>query len=582
MSSPLSLFFTHSSPETSGEHQEAPREVQRAKPRRQRRASYTWHPLTGDMEWEGEGLVPLGVPASRRLNTIAGFKALIVPEHLTRWHETVLAVPSDRASVTNAGTAYRVEYRFTPSGRPGDASIWIEESGRCWFGADGKPARVRGTCRLVTTDYLETRRRMSASSKETDQDANRIRLFEQLQIAIERSVALRQPCAFLLVSVDTLAAINSKFGFDIGDEVLGAVERILSTKLREGDVLGRYSPHKFGILINDCSQTALGIVSRRLIDAVKAARLETSVCQLTTSISIGAVSIPEYAATVPETLSRALEAHDEAQGMTGNALVIFNPSSARETPRQRNARVAGSIFDAIDEKRMLFVLQPIIDAATGKAEMFECLLRMRTQEGTLVSAGEFIGIAEELRLVRLIDHHTLELAVDLLKTHPHLKLSLNVSGLTVTDHDWIVALYRLTNNQRSILNRLMIEITETAMLEGLEAAKAFVDVLRDIGCKVAIDDFGAGYTSIRHLREITVDVLKIDGEFVKRLPADEQGAVFVKSMVDIAKSLNVKTVAEWVPNAEAADLLKSIGVDYLQGFHFGEPFIPEDLTKRYA
>ncbi len=281
-------------------------------------------------------------------------------------------------------------------------------------------------------------------------------------------------------------------------------------------------------------------------------------------------------------LSRALEALDEAEAGSDGKLVVYSASGSLETPHQRNARVTGSIFDAIDDKRMLFVLQPIIDAETGKAVMFECLLRMKTPDGQLVSASDFIGIAEELRLVRLIDHHTLELAVSLLKANPTLVLSLNVSGLTVTDHDWIVALYRLTGNQRSLLTRLMVEITETAILEGREAARAFVDVLRDIGCLVAIDDFGAGYTSIRHLREMPVDILKIDGEFVKGLPEDQQGFVFVKSMVEIAKSVGVKTVAEWVPNAAAVDMLKSIGVDYLQGFHYGEPFSPEELTKRYG
>ncbi len=104
----------------------------------------------------------------------------------------------------------------------------------------------------------------------------------------------------MLVSIDTLAQINSKFGFDIGDEVLGGVERILKAKLRDGDVIGRYSPHKFGIVVQDCSLGAIGIVARRLIDAVRASRLETSACQLTTTISVGAVSIPEHARPYPK------------------------------------------------------------------------------------------------------------------------------------------------------------------------------------------------------------------------------------------------------------------------------------------
>jgi EAL domain-containing protein (putative c-di-GMP-specific phosphodiesterase class I) len=125
--------------------------------------------------------------------------------------------------------------------------------------------------------------------------------------------------------------------------------------------------------------------------------------------------------------------------------------------------------------------------------------------------------------------------------------------------------------------RLMVEITETAMIHDLGRMSAFVDMLRDVGCTVAIDDFGAGYTSFSHLKKLRVDVLKIDGAFVKDLPNDHQGRVLIKSMIEMAKAFGLKTIAEWVGDAQTAQFLRDSGVTYLQGFLYGMPIAVDEL-----
>jgi EAL domain-containing protein (putative c-di-GMP-specific phosphodiesterase class I) len=145
---------------------------------------------------------------------------------------------------------------------------------------------------------------------------------------------------------------------------------------------------------------------------------------------------------------------------------------------------------------------------------------MERRDGSLVSAGEFVPIAEQLGLSRLIDRRTLELTVDLLKQHRDLTLSVNVSGLTCSDFEWLTALRRLTNDRPDMLRRLIVEITETAALEELDQSVNFVDTLNELGCRVAIDDFGAGYTSFKNLKLLNVDMVKIDGSFVKNLADD--------------------------------------------------------------
>ncbi len=200
---------------------------------------------------------------------------------------------------------------------------------------------------------------------------------------------------------------------------------------------------------------------------------------------------------------------------------------------------------------------------------------MEKVDGSLVSAGEFIPVAEQLGLARLIDRRTLELAIDLLRRHKDLTLSLNVSGLTCSDHEWLVALQRLTGGKRELTNRLIIEITETAAIQDLDQSINFVDTLKDMGCRVAIDDFGAGYTSFKNLKLLNVDMVKIDGAFVKNMADDTSDQIFIKTMIELAKTFGMETVAEWVGDERSAKMLAEAGITYLQGFYYGLPLDAE-------
>ena len=173
---------------------------------------------------------------------------------------------------------------------------------------------------------------------------------------------------------------------------------------------------------------------------------------------------------------------------------------------------------------------------------------------------------------------TLELSVTLLKRHPTLKISLNVSGLTCSDHEWLVTLQRLTGGRKELTNRMAIEITETAAIQDLDQSINFVDTLKELGCRVAIDDFGAGYTSFKNLKLLNVDMVKIDGAFVKNMVDDTSDQIFIKTMIELSNTFGLETVAEWVGDQEAADMLIKAGITYLQGFHYGLPFDSETYS----
>lgn len=542
--------------------------------------AYTWDITSDRLDWESNVKDVLGVTNLSDIASGSAFQLMIAPEHLARRHEAITGAVDPESS---RGVPYRVQYRFQPRGRRSESSIWLEDHGRWWPGPDGKAGRARGVIRVINDRYWEEQRLLHRSDHdELTGQLNRIRLTEALGAVIARAERTRQPCALLMAAVNNLAVINETFGFDIGDEVIGSTARVMREKLRGGDTLGRYSSNKFGIILNDCGPGAMRIAAERFMKAVRNATVRTTACQLSATISVGGVIIPDQAATVHQALSHALQALDRAKNKRFDCFMAYEPSPTRDTARRRNITIADEVISALEDGRMRLVLQPMVSAQTNKPAIYECLLRMAKPDGTVVSAGEFIPVAEQLGLSRLVDKRTLELAINLLKKHPSLTLSVNVSSLTASDHEWVVALHRLTGGRREITRRLIVEITETAAIHDLDQTIAFVDTLKELGCSVAIDDFGAGYTSFKNLKLLNVDMVKIDGAFVKDLKSDTSDQVFIKTMIELANTFKMETVAEWVGDEEAASFLKNAGITYLQGFLYGMPLSPEELDKELA
>jgi len=216
------------------------------------------------------------------------------------------------------------------------------------------------------------------------------------------------------------------------------------------------------------------------------------------------------------------------------------------------------------QDRLLFAFQPVVCAATGKVDYFECLLRMRDEEAGIVTGSEFITIVEGLGWIGLVDRYILKKTVQELAADPEVRLGINISGMTAGDRPWLRSLTSLLRHRRDIASRLVIEITETAR---------FVDTLRHTGCRVALDDFGAGHTSLRHLQILPVDIVKIDGSLVRNLTSKPQTRIFLRHLLGLINGFGLTTVAECVENAEDAALLQAEGIGYLQGHHFGRPTI---------
>ena len=245
-------------------------------------------------------------------------------------------------------------------------------------------------------------------------------------------------------------------------------------------------------------------------------------------------------------------------------------------------RTSDEIVSALNERRVPIAYEPVVETVSRKVAFHECLMRIRRTDGTVVTAHNIIPVAEQLGFVRLLDHRVLELVIAELVAAPDFRASLNVSPCSAIDPDWWSALNAHLRANPGVAERLTIEITETTAIDDIDDTRGFVARVKDLGCRIAIDDFGAGYTSFRNLRKLGVDMIKIDGAFVENMMRSADDDAFVLTLFDLARRLSLKTVAERVQDEAAAKILAECGCDYLQGQLIGLATLERPLIGRDA
>src|SRR6201996_1100045 len=443
-------------------------------------------------------------------------------------------------------------------------------------GEGGATTRLVGLMR-DTTERVHEVRRLSylATRDELTGHLNRNALREELAQAIESAKDEGRNCAFLVASIDRLAMINDGFGFDAGEEVIMGVGERLARTLRSSDIIGRIAGNKFGVILKNCRAPEIAVVAARLRSSVRANGIDTRSGTVAATCSVGAVWLPQAASTSQEAMLRAAQALARARANGRDGFAAYQPSPNRETGRLRMMQICDEVMLALKENRLKLAYQPILQARSRKVSHYECLIRMVKPDGSVLTAGHFVPAAEQMGIVHLVDRFALEATVTRLKAHQNLTLAVNVSGTAATDPVWLQSFVDYVRAEKDVAPRLIVELTETAALHHFEENAHFVSQLRELGVRVAIDDFGAGYTSFRNLQMLHVDTVKIDGSYVADLSQSPENQVFVRTLVGLARSFDIKTVAEWVGSDDDAALLQTFGVDYFQGFHFGEPVIDQ-------
>jgi len=470
------------------------------------------------------------------------------------------------------------EFEFEVASAMG--TVWFEMRGVRLPDKTGNCERLAGTVHIVTENRRELQRlTYLATRDELTGHLNRTSLRAELSRAIESATVEGRTCAYLVASIDRLAMINEAYGFGAADEVIVTVGERIAVNLKGTDVVGRTAGNKLGVILADCHEREMMLVADRLRSIVRGEVISTRGGTVSATISVGAVLLPSGASSSQEAMLRAEETLERARVGGRDGFAVYSKSPQRDMARLRLMTIADDVVAALNDNRLVFAYQPIVSAHTLQPEHYECLLRMKRLDGSIVAAGQFIPATEQLGIVRLVDRRALEITIAQLHAHPNITLAVNVSGTTASDPSWLESFIQYIRENESVAKRLIVELTETAALEAFEKSTRFISKLREMGCRVAIDDFGAGFTSFRNLQMLRVDMVKIDGAYVKGLAHSPDNQIFVRTLVDLAKNFNLQTVAEWVGSEEEADMLAGFGVDYFQGYHFGEPVLDPEWLK---
>ncbi len=461
------------------------------------------------------------------------------------------------------GVVYRTRYAADLAGR----KMWIEDAGRWFAGVDGRPASARGVLRLeraVKPDELSAR---------TGELCDRTALVERVELTLAEHLPAERVVVVLVAAIDELTRLNDDFGHEATDEIIGVVQERLRSVMRRRDHLVRYSGNRFAILLTGCPQNQVEAAARRFIKAVAQSAIETARGIALVRLRVGAAIAPSLSTHAGTLVAGAENALANAKAGAIDAAVIAKRSDMREPAVARQGFDLQAVA-ALNERRVQLALQPVVRARQRDTAFHEALLRVGQDEnGLFFAPAELIPLLERRGLIRLFDHRVLELAVDMLVGDPDLSLSVNVSPRSLADPEWLDAFLACTNTARGVAKRLIVEITETATIENPARIAKLLDKIKAQGARIAIDDFGAGHTSLRHLRTFPIDILKLDGAFTQNLRRSTDDRFYVRTLIDLARHLCVETVAEWVDDELQATMLTDWGVTYLQGHLIGKAAI---------
>ena len=397
---------------------------------------------------------------------------------------------------------------------------------------------------------------------------------EALTHAASQAQTEQKQGALMIVSLSNLAMVVDAVGREMAENaVLKLIEQINAT-LAADDCIERLHRDQLGIILStsslpDTHSTAMAI--HRIVQnfGLDKEAGDGPGDSLHLTCSIGSVDFPTSAEAALDIIDKAYIALHSNQ--TGVGHRSYQDSKESAALSRQNLGLANYLRRAIRDNKLRLAFQPIIEAKTGRVDHYEALLRVISEDGKISSAGPLIPVAEQMGLIDLIDHLVLDMVVQELEESRQVEIAFNVSNLTTENHLWLEQCRHMLRGRPEIASRITVEITETAAHRDLRNAAYFVASLQELGCKVALDDFGSGYTSFRQLKTLSVDIVKIDGAFIKDIVENPDSRLFVKTLLEFTQAYGLESVAEFVETGEIAKILMDLGVDMLQGYYFGKP-----------
>ena len=427
---------------------------------------------------------------------------------------------------------------------------------------------------------------------------NRARLIEELERATHFSERHQAPGVLVLIDVDQFKTLNDTYGHDTGDELLKSIADVLKSNTRGTDIVARLGGDEFAIVMQEIDEDKARDKVQRIMDVLSGLQVQCSETYVGCTASIGMVPFVGDADDAGNLMMRADMAMYRAKDLGRNRLYVIGEEDrdnsevmqAQKASQKEQLKWVDRLKISLDTGDFEVFYQPLVPHIPSDAPCFEALIRLRDEHGHLGAPGVFIDAAEHHGLIKQLDLKMIERCITeqiaMKAKGKHIRVSVNLSGKSLGDPQVIRQLRELINRYPQMEAKdFTFEVTETAALHDPKAGNSmdkiqeFIDSLRMMGFRFALDDFGTGFSSFNYIKHLNVDSIKIDGSFILPLEQSEQDQLFVKAIVDLARGLEMKTVAEFVENSSIMMILQEMGIDFVQGYHLSKP--SPDLDMLY-
>ncbi|MDQ2701118.1 MAG: EAL domain-containing protein, partial [Actinomycetota bacterium] len=408
---------------------------------------------------------------------------------------------------------------------------------------------------------------------------NRRRFERELEREVKMVKRFGGEGAILVLDIDNFKAINDSLGHRAGDEVISRVAQIVRDSLREVDIVARLGGDEFAVFIPDGDGPE---VASRLVDAVHDTVLAFGDRMVRTTVSVGIAPVNGHSVSDEELMIRADLAMYEAKAAGRDQFAVYRTGSGDARRATEGLRLSERIRTALTDDRLRVFAQPILDRRRNFVSQYELLVRMDGMDGGMVQPADFLPTADRFGLSTAIDRWMLERAVAILSDSTLLdsesSIQVNLSARSMVDPALCGVIERSLEEHAIDPWRLVIEVTETNVIDNMDQARIFATRLASFGCRFALDDFGAGFGSFYYLKHLPFEFLKIDGNFIRQLPANRTDQHMVEAIINLAHRLGKRTIAECVEDNETIDLLCGFGIDFIQGYHVGRPHPAEEMS----
>ena len=452
---------------------------------------------------------------------------------------------------------------------------WIGINARVVLDEAGTILAIRGTARDITEEQLATQRiEHLALHDSLTELPNR----HSLQRRIESALQAEGVGALLFLDIDHFKYLNDNFGPRTGDQLIVGVGSVLRDVARRVDgELFRLGGDEFAIHLPASLRKDAVEAAEKALDAVRRYRFQAADDKVISSlaVSVGIALYPFHGADVRALLSNVDIAMYQAKEHGRNRHVLFDQASESLRGTHQRIHWAKKLRDALDGDRLVLFHQPVVRLKDRKPVHYEVLVRIRDEGGGHIPPGNFIELAESLGLIQEIDMRVVEKLLAYLRSSGQasrkLRYFVNLSRVSISDPHWIRRFLAMLRTSGVNPGQLVFEITETAAMSEIDVTLTFIQRLKELGCRFALDDFGAGFSSFYYLKRFDVDYLKIDGSFIRDLATDESSRIFVRALADVARGLDKQVIAESVESPEVLNLLLGMGTQFGQGYLFQRP-----------